>query len=183
MQCKICSGNYKNLGVHVQKKHMPCDDYRRKFDIPLTAPLADAYLCELLSVSALQRLEDPEWIAKCTEACAANSAAINGKKRGPLNLPPVSKKRLIEMNRETGKSYRARMVPIVRVDYMAGLTPIEIKRKHGVSVQTLKDWERIGLLPRRRLKYAFEQPNVEVSGLPEAGPLERRVGLVNVAAT
>ena len=25
-------------------------------------------------------------------------------------------------------------------------------------------------------------PNVELSGLPEAGPLERRVGLVNYAA-
>lgn len=156
MQCKICSGTYRNLGVHVQKKHMPCDDYRRQFDIPLTEPLADADLCELLSVSALQRLEDPVWLEQCKNACVAHAKAITGQKTGPLNLPPVSKKRLIEMNKETGESYRKRMVPIVLPDYMAGMTPIEIKRKHGVSVQTLKDWMRIGLLPARRLRYAFE---------------------------
>jgi len=164
MQCMICGGNYKNLGVHVQKKHMSCDDYRRKFDIPLTAPLADADLCELLSVSALQRLEDPAWLEQCTNACAENAKNIKGKKTGPLNLPTVSKKRLIEMNKETGESYRKRMVPIVRADYMAGLTPAEIKRKHGVAARTLKDWERMGLLPVRRLRYTFEQHNAKVSG-------------------
>lgn len=156
MQCKICGGDYKNLGVHVQKKHMTCDDYRRKFDIPLTAPLADADLCELLSVSALQRLEDPAWLEQCKSNCASNAKAVEGKKTGPRDWPEVSKKHLIEMNKETGESYRQRMIPIIRADYMAGLTPSELRRKHGVSQRTLLDWARLGLLPARRLRYAFE---------------------------
>ena len=45
-----------------------------------------------------------------------------------------------------------------------------------------------GSAARRQLNaklilYSRPGPNVELSGLPEAGPLERRVGLVNVAAT
>lgn len=159
MKCMICGGDYKNLGVHVKRKHMPCDEYRRQFDIPLTAPLADAYLCELLSVSALQRLEDPAWLEQCKIACTVNSNSKKGKKTGQRNLPPASKKRLIEMNKKTGVSYRQRMIPAIREDYMAGLTPTEIRRKHGVSPQTLKDWERMGFLPARRLRYEFEPSN------------------------
>lgn len=157
MKCLICSGDYKNLGVHVQKKHMPCDDYRRMFDIKLGTPLADKYLCELLSVSALQRLEDPEFLAECRARCSQNADAIKGKKTGRLNLPPISKRRLVEMNRQTGESYRAKMVPAIRADYMAGMTPIEIRRKHGVATMTLQDWVRRGLLPKRLLAYKFAE--------------------------
>lgn len=159
MKCMICERDFKNLGVHVQKKHMSCDDYRRKFDIKLGTPLADKYLCELLSVSALQRLEDPEFLAECQERCLKNAGSIKGKKIGPHNLPPVSKRRLIEMNRQTGESYRAKMVPAIRCDYMAGMTPTEIRRKHGVAVMTLQDWVRRGLLPKRRLAYKFDAEN------------------------
>lgn len=155
MLCLICGGSYVNLGVHVQKKHMPCDDYRRKFDIPLSVPLADKELCESLSVSALQRLEDPEWLAECTRRCEENKG-----KRTKVQLPEISKKHLIDMNKETGESYRGRMIPALRDDYMAGMTPKAIQRKHGVAPATLKDWERMWLLPKRRLQYAFEAPNV-----------------------
>ena len=140
-----------NLGVHVQKKHMPCDDYRRKFDIPLSAPLADKELCESLSVSALQRLEDPEWLAECTKRCEENKG-----KRTKVQLPPSSKKHLVDMNRETGKSYRSRMVPAILEDYTNGMPPLEIQQKHGVSPATQKDWVRLGLLPKRRLQYILE---------------------------
>lgn len=155
MRCLVCGGEYKNLGVHVQKKHMPCDDYRRQFDIPLSAPLADKDLCELLSVSALQRLEDPEWLAECKKRCDENKG-----KRRTVELPAVSKKHLIDMNKETGESYRSKMVPALRDDYMAGMTPKAIQRKHGVAPATLKGWERMGLLPTRRLRYAFEEHNI-----------------------
>jgi hypothetical protein len=85
-----------------------------------------------------------------------NANLFKGKKTGALNLAPVSKRRLIEMNRQTGDSYRARMVPAIRSDYMTGMTPTEIRRKHGVAVMTLQDWVRRGLLPKRRLAYKFD---------------------------
>lgn len=135
---------------------MDCDDYRRKFNIPLSTPLADSDLCERLSVSALQRLEDPVWLEQCIKACEKQSKQVKGTVLGPRNLPLVSKKHLIEMNEKTGESYRQRMVPIIYPDYMAGLTPMEIKRKHGVAVATLKSWEILGLLPKRRKVYCFE---------------------------
>lgn len=175
MQCKICNKNYRNLGVHVQKKHMPCDDYKREFNIPLTTPLMDADLRELFSVSASQRLENPAWREQCMSACAANSKAVKGKKLGPRDLPPASKKHLIEMNKKTGESYRQHMAPIVRVDYMAGLTPMEIHRKHGVCGQTLRDWVRAGLLPARRRQYVFEQPDEDASAeVPEGAKAASR---------
>ena len=153
MLCLICGGNYINLGVHVQKKHMSCNDYRRKFNIQLTTPLADKTLCESLSVSALQRLEDPEWLAECTKRCNENKG-----RRTKVVLPEISKKHLIDINKKTGESYRNRMIPALRDDYMTGMTPKAIQRKHGVAPATLKDWERMGLLPKRRLQYAFEDP-------------------------
>lgn len=155
MECLICHKHFKNAGVHIKRKHMDCNDYRRMFNISLTTPLADPELCELFSVSALQRLKDPEWLAKCAERCARNSLSIKGTKTGPLDLPPISKKRLIEMNRQTGASFRLKMIPAITADYLAGSTPTEIRRKHGVSQQTLKDWQKMGFLPRRLLKYEF----------------------------
>jgi hypothetical protein len=153
MKCRICNGEYVNLGVHVQKKHMSCDDYRRMFDIPLLKPLADPELCETLSVSALQRLEDPEWLAKCRDQCAANA----GKSGVQLNLPAISKRRLIAMNKATGESYRAKMIPAILADYMSGMSPTDIRHKHGVSQMTLRGWMRAGYLPSRKKQYVFEK--------------------------
>ncbi len=158
MKCLICGKDYVNLGVHVQKKHMPCNDYRRKFNIPFGTPLADKELCDSLSVSALQRLEDPEWLAECRKRCHENK---DKGKKGSLNPPPASKKHLIEMNKKTGENYRSKMIPALQEDYMAGMTPKAIQKKHGVAPETLKDWERRGFLPKRKLKYVFETVEIK----------------------
>lgn len=155
MKCLICHKNYINLGVHVKRKHMSCDEYRREFNLPLGTPLADKELCELFSVSALQRLKDPVWLEECSQRMKGIAKENTGKKTGPLNLPEISKRRLMEMNKQTGESYRAQMVPVIKDDYMAGMTPIEIRRKHGVAPMTLQDWVRRGLLPKRLLSYSF----------------------------
>jgi len=151
MKCLICGKNYINLGVHVKKKHMPCNEYKIKFNIPLSVALADKALCDSLSISAKQRLEDPEWLEACTKRCSENKGS-----RNKVKLPDISKKHLITMNKEKGESYRARMIPTIMDDYMGGLTPIEIRRKHGVSPATLQDWVKRELLPKRKLKYCFE---------------------------
>lgn len=150
MKCLICGKEYINLGVHVQKKHMSCHEYRIMFNIKLTEPLADKELCEQLSVSQMQRMEDPEWLQRCKDMCEKNKG-----KRKKVELPKISKKHLVDMNRETGESYRSKMIPAIRDDYMSGMTPKEIQRKHGVSPATLSDWSEQGFLPKRKLKYLF----------------------------
>jgi hypothetical protein len=153
MICLICGKNYINLGVHVNKKHMDCKEYKYMFNIPLTTPLAEKELCDSLSVGALKRLESTEYLDSLKKRCVENSKIAP---RGKVKLPASSKKHLIEMNRKTGECYRKKMIPIIKNDYMEGMTPIAIQRKHGVSPCTLKDWQTLGLLPKRRLKYQFD---------------------------
>ena len=151
MRCLICSGEYINLGVHIQKKHMPCHEYRIKFDIKLSTPLVDKSLSEMLSVSALQRFENPEWLAACQKNCVENFK----KEKHHRVAPPASKKHLVDMNRRTGESYRSKMIPAIMKDYLSGMTPTEIQKKHRVSPTTLNDWQVLGLLPKRKFQYVY----------------------------
>ena len=151
MKCRICGNEYINLGVHVQKKHMPCDEYRVMFNIKLSEPLCDKELSDSLSASQMQRLEDEEWLKKCREMCEKNKG-----QRKKVTLPKVSKKHLIDMNRETGENYRSKMIPAIKQDYLDGMSPTDIRRKHGVAQMTLRDWVKMGLLPERNLEWVFK---------------------------
>lgn len=149
MDCLICQKQYRNVGAHVVKTHkMTCNEYRLMFNLKLMTPLVDPDVSEMLSASALQRMQDPEWLAKCI----GNVTKTKGG-RGKVDLPPASKKHLVDMNRRTGESYRKQMIPVIRDDFIAGMPPLQIQKKHGVSPMTLRDWVKAGFLPERKLKY------------------------------
>jgi len=150
MKCLICGNDYKSLGVHIQKKHMNPDEYRIKFNIKLGTPLVDKYISEMLSASTLQRLEDPEYVKQLTEQCNKNKGM-----RRPVRLPAVSKKHVIDMNKETGENYRKKMIPCILDDYMSGMSYKEIRGKHGVARATIEDWAKLGFIPKRRLHWKF----------------------------
>lgn len=157
MKCMICGKEYKHLGIHVQKAHMSCDEYRRKFNIPLLLPLVDPEISERLSNKMLERLTNPAFRKEAIKQCKKNGGVIKGTKRGTLRLPKISSERIAATQKKTAEYYKRRKIPDILADYKNGLTPTEIVRKHGVAAQTLKNWEAAGLLPLRRLTYVLEE--------------------------
>ena len=158
MKCNECGKNFVLLANHVIKKHgIAPDDYRRKYNIPLTQALADDELRNHLSSKALIRAQTNEGIdhiRRMQSTCDRQKQT--GKKR---DLPECSVRHCHEKNDKKRLSFLADKLPGILPDWIDGMSNRDISLKHGIAFPTLRKWVRDGHLPKRHMRY--EVPNVK----------------------
>ena len=159
MQCNECGRHFVLLANHVRFKHgMEPDDYRRKYNIPLTQALADGELREHLSDKAKLRLQTDEGVAHLRRILAScDRQKQTGKKR---DLPKVSIQHCHQKNEKKSRAVREECLPLALPDWVGGMSSRDISLKHLVALPTLRKWAREGFLPKRELRYEIKTPNV-----------------------
>lgn len=151
MKCQECGKNFVLLANHVHKHNMTPDDYRRKYNIPLTQALADGALREHLSHMAQLRLQTEEGVEHIRKMLANDGRhKTKGRK---MDLPEVSTRHCHAKNAARARTKLEECLPLVMPDWVSGTSLRDISIKHLVAIGTLRKWVRDGHLPKRTLAY------------------------------
>lgn len=159
MKCHMCGKDFILLANHVLKKHgISPNDYRVKYNIPLTQALADDGLRRHLSDKAVLRLQTNEGIEHIRRIQAScDRQKQTGKKR---RLPDCSLQHCRDENDKKRRSLLSKKLPDILPDWINGMSNRDISLKHGVALPTLRKWVAGGHLPKRQLHYMVLEPQL-----------------------
>ena len=111
IQCLLCGAAFKGLGKHLKYHKVTADQYRIRFGIPFTYGLESPDVLQLKSRLQQERLQDPEYAARCAGhlAKAGHSAHTWPSRRCPTLPDPGD--RLDELHlKRMGKAERMRLL-------------------------------------------------------------------------
>lgn len=151
VRCEECGKMYTLLAQHTRQAHgMSGDEYRLKYNIPLTLALVDDNYRLHLSDKAKLRAQTDEGIANIRRMLAScDRQKQTGQKRV---LPQASLEHCHRVNAAKSKAVREDVLPQMLPDWMAGMSSRDISIKHLVAMATLRKWVRDGYLPKRVLQ-------------------------------
>lgn len=158
MNCLICGKRLKAVLTHVRVVHyMTSDEYRLKFDIPLTMPLIDEDVSQKISESTRDYLYNKGGIDNLLEI--GKAFRKKGVKKNRRELPACtkeffrncSKKNVVKAyakNREN----RLKLLQETEFikDYDAGMSYDSLCKKYGICKSTINNYRKELLLKDRK---------------------------------